>query len=284
MSIFICQNPKCQREFVPLRGSYGKYCSLSCGTSHRIAINTKNRIDEYNQYPNLCDYCQNPLAYSRRKNKFCDHHCSAASTNRSRVANGWSHPAKKTQEERQLSKQLHLTNKKLLTKNFPTKPRRRQPNRVYIPKTLDKICPECHVSFTVLVKKKEQKYCSPVCRKPHMGGYRSKSQITKKSNIYNGYTFDSGAEVYFAKLCDANSISWERNTGNYKFPYVDDQGKTRYYYPDFLLPNSNTFIEIKGKRFLNESTYLKLQSVDRPIKLVMSHKIYDWLMTNLVGE
>lgn len=272
----ICINPNCQSDFIPLSGSKGKYCSLSCGTSHRNEIGRQNRLEEYNRNPKLCLSCDSPLNYTKYKNKnvYCNHSCATSHTNCGRVASGWIHPAKKTDEEKKVTVRLRMERNKLNKAHSPKKPRTKlactKPrNTTYIQKS----CPECGILFTLPLSKKGTKYCSDVCRQPHKGGFRSTSQITKTIHYYNEDRFDSGAEVLFAKLCDQNNITWERNSGQFKFPYVDNKGKTRHYYPDFLLTTLNTFVEIKGKRFLNESTYLKLKAVDRPIELVMSTDI-----------
>lgn len=277
----ICINPKCQSEFIPLSGSKGKYCSLSCGTVHRNEIARQNRLEEYNQNPKLCLSCDSPLDYAKYKNKnvHCNHSCAAGYTNRARVNTGWTHPAKKSKEEKAVTLQLRITRNKAKKANVskstcsPPVPSPSRPIRY-----TNKTCPECGNIFVLPLKKKNVKYCSDVCRQPHKGGFRSTSQITKRTHYYNDDRFDSGAEVLFAKLCDQNNITWERNSGQFKYPYVDNKGKTRHYYPDFLLTTLNTFVEIKGKRFLNESTYLKLKAVDRPIELVMSTDIYLFIL------
>lgn len=45
----------------------------------------EKRQKDYKNKPSVCIECNNPLEYSRRKNKFCSHSCSAARTNRNRA-------------------------------------------------------------------------------------------------------------------------------------------------------------------------------------------------------
>lgn len=45
----------------------------------------KERIDEYLKNPTLCKVCSAVLDYSKRKNKFCGHSCSASYTNSTRT-------------------------------------------------------------------------------------------------------------------------------------------------------------------------------------------------------
>jgi hypothetical protein len=48
-------------------------------------IQQKNRdliVNQYEQHPNLCLYCQEALPYKKRFNVFCNHSCSAKKNNR----------------------------------------------------------------------------------------------------------------------------------------------------------------------------------------------------------
>ena len=60
---------------------------------------------------------------------------------------------------------------------------------------------------------------------------------------YNGVDLHGTWELKFAMYMDSNSIRWERNTKYFNY-YFD--GKNRKYFPDFYLPDSNDYIEIKG--------------------------------------
>ena len=72
---------------------------------------------------------------------------------------------------------------------------------------------------------------------------------------------DSGAELKFAILLDEHNINWIKNTSK-AFPYVDENGKNRKYYPDFYLPDYDWWVEIKGKRFYNQARQqLQLEAV-----------------------
>ena len=258
MKTSTCTNPCCKKIYNITTGSKGLYCSLSCGTTHRNSITTSNKIETYNKSPNKCTYCSSIFDYSKKKLKFCNNKCAAIYNNTARTNKGWKHPSKKI-------KPIKIKTQKI--------PKIRKPKSIIDPKSLERICKECNSLHIVKYPSDRKIYCSTACFGKNRGGYRVKSQITKKIHIYNGHKFDSGAEVYFAKLCDKHDIKWDRNIGQYQFIYVDTNNKTRKYYPDFLLIDFNIFIEIKGKRFLNDDTYLKLNSVDRPIKLIMSDKI-----------
>jgi len=49
--------------------------------SKTIKLQKIKRITEYNKTPKLCNYCNNPISYEKRENKFCNHSCSASSSN-----------------------------------------------------------------------------------------------------------------------------------------------------------------------------------------------------------
>ena len=45
-----------------------------------IAYNLKKQLDVYRKYcknPNYCAYCNKIIPYKKRRNKFCNHSCSA---------------------------------------------------------------------------------------------------------------------------------------------------------------------------------------------------------------
>ena len=268
MTHIVCNNNSCNKLFDFRPGTKGKFCSLSCSTIVKNAITKQKNIDKYSLNPAICHHCAKPLPYDKRRSKFCDHHCSATSTNNARAISGWINPKKK--------------NRTKITKVKPPKVIKLVKRRAKVdPSSLNKVCPECSQKFKLKYLSNNRKYCSPVCFGKNRGGYRSKSQITKKIHQYNGLTFDSGSEVYFAKLCETHGLKYIRNSGQYFFQYTDQNNKQRKYYPDFLLSDFDVFVEIKGKRFLNESTYIKLKSVDRPIHLVMSDKVLQFFESRL---
>lgn len=70
------------------------------------------------------------------------------------------------------------------------------------------------------------------------------TSLAKHMHIdYNGVDLHGSWELRYAQYLDLNGIEWERN--KVSFPY-DYDGKTRRYTPDFFLPSSNEYIEVKG--------------------------------------
>lgn len=79
MKTAICQ--QCSKLFNVTPGSYGKFCSLSCGTTFRNASNLAKATAKYIINPVKCKYCGAQLSYEKRRNKFCSNSCSSKITN-----------------------------------------------------------------------------------------------------------------------------------------------------------------------------------------------------------
>jgi hypothetical protein len=60
---------------------------------------------------------------------------------------------------------------------------------------------------------------------------------------YNGVMLDSSWEVRMAKKLDSEKILWTRPE---PIQYVDKEGLTRNYFPDFYLPEYNVFLDPKN--------------------------------------
>lgn len=60
---------------------------------------------------------------------------------------------------------------------------------------------------------------------------------------YNGVDLHGTWELKYAQYLDANGIKWKRNTDSFQYEF---NGKIRKYTPDFYLPDSDVYVEIKG--------------------------------------
>ena len=60
---------------------------------------------------------------------------------------------------------------------------------------------------------------------------------------YNGVDLHGSWELKYAKHLDSNNILWERCNTVFKYVF---EGKERQYKPDFFLPDTNEYVEIKG--------------------------------------
>lgn len=79
MKTSTCQH--CSTLFTVTAGSYGKFCSLSCGTSLRNKINLEKAKTKYYLNPAKCSCCHAVIEYDKRKNKYCSSSCAAKITN-----------------------------------------------------------------------------------------------------------------------------------------------------------------------------------------------------------
>ena len=101
-----------------------------------------------------------------------------------------------------------------------------------------------------------------------------KSKIVK----YNNIDFHGHWEVEFAKYLDNLQIGWVRNTDKFKYKF---DNKTRYYTPDFYIPNLDLYIEIKG--YPTEKDFCKWNSfpADKKLNIYFGDELYD---LNIIDE
>lgn len=104
------------------------------------------------------------------------------------------------------------------------------------------ICPVCNKEF-VYRSWAHRKYCSKECWNKVSGGFREGSVKNHVHGVYNSFRYDSSWELIYIKWALKNNILFKRNTIG--FPYIW-KGETHQYYPDFYLPNTDEYIEIKG--------------------------------------
>lgn len=138
------------------------------------------------------------------------------------------------------------------SQNFPKKIRPYTQSLRNIPRTVIngnvvcslvkfKNCSFCKKLFTS--RKTSQthytKCCSDICSQ----SIRAQNAFGIKRHIYNSIKMDSLWEVEFAKHLDALNIKWIRPD---PLTWVDTQGITRKYYPDFLLTDFNFYVDTKN--------------------------------------
>lgn len=72
------------------------------------------------------------------------------------------------------------------------------------------------------------------------------TSLAKDHHIqYKGQDFHSTWEVAYAKYLDTLNIKWERAKQRFLYVY---KNKNHYYTPDFYLPDTDEYVEIKGYR------------------------------------
>ena len=149
-----CKNIECQNETIGKR----VYCSLTCRNifvnkhlrnydkvSDTFQQKKKEREKEYYENPNFCKCCGSVLDFEKKGNDFCDHSCSAKTTNTNRDHN-W---GDKISEgvKKYIDKNGYFG--ALLLKNSTGRPKK------------ETICPNCnHQVFN-----KRNKYCNDICRR-----------------------------------------------------------------------------------------------------------------------
>ena len=141
-----------------------------------------DRVATYNHSPVLCEQCNAPLPYNKRRSKFCNHSCAALFNNQQRdytnARNTW----------RQKLGQLRS--------DLPLLPRRRH----------SKECPTCHQMFIGVA---HQKYCAPTCNLTKAGKIQYRTLCTFTLNPTDH------AHLYKFDLIKTNGWYTPANKGTY---------------------------------------------------------------------
>lgn len=119
-------------------------------------------------------------------------------------------------------------------------------------------------------QERNQKVKSCLCSERANIGFNTKNRfgtIVFYDSKNNGRVkLRSKLELKYAMDLDSKNISWEYEKAN--FNYIDVEGKRRTYTPDFYLPETNEYLEIKG--FDNGDTEYKAQCLrDNNIKITI---------------
>lgn len=134
-----------------------------------------------------------------------------------------------------------------------------------------KLC--CICSKPIPYKERHRQTCSNGCykallainaKKNKLGGLTGACGKYSKKGKYKGIRCDSTYELIYLVYCELNNISVKRN--NKYFIYTNFEGKTRKYYPDFYLPDSDTYVELKG--YKDNNVDLKLAAMKQQDKQV----------------
>jgi hypothetical protein len=155
-------------------------------------IKYNERLNSYNNNPTLCKNCNEPLDYSLRKNKFCNHSCSAKFTNKLRLENGFSNSGKLKQVScvicsTKLQVGLHACSAKAKCKKCKS---------LSSVRNKEKICTYCNKQF---ITHTQRLTCSKDCEqiKKYLGAQKG----GLKSAAIQSHIRRSKNEVYFAELC-----------------------------------------------------------------------------------
>lgn len=191
------------------------------------------KTHEIKQYHYFCENCGKEVFNIYGSGRFCSSKC----------ARGFSTKAKRKEINNKVSKRL---------KGYT------YPERIKID-VKEKECPICGDVF-----KKQTKTCSKECGiklvakknlgkrykikdTSNMGGPRPGGGYSKPLP-YTTWLGDkiklNQEEIKVAEILDKYKLNWKRNN-NIGFPYITKEGKSRKFYPDFVV-NENEFIEYKG--------------------------------------
>lgn len=100
---------------------------------------------------------------------------------------------------------------------------------------------------TIDYQHRNNKTCCKECRnRLNLLNNADRNFYNSKKGKFDGILFDSTYELAFYIYCKDNNIQCIRNT-EVCFPYIYED-KTHYYYPDFYIPQINTYIELKGRK------------------------------------
>lgn len=91
------------------------------------------------------------------------------------------------------------------------------------------------------------------------------TSLAKNMHInYNGIDLHGKWELGYAKYLDLNNIKWERCKRRFSYIF---EGKERYYTPDFYLPESETYVEVKG--YSRAKDYAKWNQFPKELNLLV---------------
>jgi hypothetical protein len=94
------------------------------------------------------------------------------------------------------------------------------------------------------IRKTAAKISATVRKKCEEGTWHN-SFSRSRTHLYKGHKLYGKWEVEFAKYLDGIGINWVRCSES--FPY-EFEGRIRRYTPDFYIPDSDLYIEVKGYR------------------------------------
>jgi hypothetical protein len=97
------------------------------------------------------------------------------------------------------------------------------------------------------------------------------TSLAKKMHYeYKGINLHGKWEVRYAEWLDLNNIQWERCKDSFSYTY---QNKTRKYTPDFYLPSTQEYIEIKG--YKTDKDTAKWNQFPKKLKIIMKRDLID---------
>lgn len=224
----------------------------------------RKRVELYYINPKRCLKCDGAISYEKKKvNRFCSSSCSASYTQ---------YGSKKSQETKnKISKSLIGTPCKYkgLTNNEYINPRTKKCAIRY------RTCNHCKQLFVSANAKNnyDRRTCSHICHIQASVGTRTyqngKRKVIWFDNPWQGRVLlESSWELEIANLLGEHNIKWFRPM---PIVWIDVEGKTRHYFPDFYLPNQNMYLDPKNPYCMIRDKN-KMAAVEKLIPIIYGHK------------
>jgi hypothetical protein len=154
----------------------------------------------------------------------------------------------------------------------------------------DVFCEACDTKLTVK-KSATTRFCNKTCVRKGLSLGLIKSHINGRIgwriDIQDSPYFKSSLEADYARYCIYKNVRFEYEKKVFE---TEVNGKKRFYTPDFYLPDSNEFIELKGVResenlfskMLNSNSAAResLNSADVKIKVMYMNDFYSMLRSS----
>ncbi len=223
----------------------GNYKNKLYATENRKKIKT-----DYENTPKKCLNCDRTISFRLRNNKFCDSSCAASYNNKNRTRSGW------TTEQKSKSATLHRKDRDPIYRTF---------------KVNFSNCKICNKGMCQRGTKPYRVTCSRECQIIASTGLKTYQNGRKKLYKYfnkhenKEITLESSYELKIAEFLDRENIKWSRP----KFiRWVDPRdNKTRYYYPDFYLPEYEIYLDPKNS-YVMKLDQTKLSVITKTIRLL----------------
>ena len=182
-----------------------------------------------------------------KEKKFCNSTCAAKYNN-----------SKRTPESR-------LKQSISVSKTMRGKPSHLKGKKRINPNELLRVCLTCKEKFSVSYRTSTQKYCSLSCAAvSHNKKWGRCLSIPYWCETMNEeVTLQSNWEVIVAKKLDELKIPWIRPS---PISWIDSNGNSRKYFPDFYLPEYDQYLDPKNNKVLLRDKE-KLENVSNKIKL-----------------
>lgn len=125
-------------------------------------------------------------------------------------------------------------------------------------------CNNCSKIFNH--KNKRRKTCSDNCKRVR-NSLLCGGETNYRKFKYKDIWLDSSWELQLAQWFDKKNIEWKRSK-DIKFQWIDSNGISHMYYPDFFLEKYNIYVDPKNK-FLQKKDKEKLDYVRREYRVML---------------